>query len=758
MNANVVIKISKCFLLLCMLAALFAFFYTDAPSVLKLPVSLLTPQTPTDPSGNPSITPSQPSQDPTDPPQRAFVTAETLNIRKTAGTSGESVGTYSYGTEIYIYEETDVNGVPWGRTDKGWVCLNYVHIGDEVPPTEPPAKPPAVSMTDENASGKAMTKLSGTNIYVSADYAGKITLTINSERFPNVGKAVWTVGGQTAATGVRTLTVDTLTNGTAIKLSIEGESFTYTVKTVAFSSVSGVKIGGTSATGSSPSLKLTYTEGSAWSLTPIYAYTNGFTSSDSPVSVAASCTVTVPVEYQNIIEYSGGKIKVKSGVTKDQKAAIDITSGDKTLRVTLNLVDDRLQPAFAIAYSANTKSRYGFTYTVGTNGSIKLNTLFRLLSGKTLDPNQKIVITIKSGSTVLSQKTYAANDSWSSQKITIPTNVTSCDISLVYAAAKAVTLNVKVVKGAYNVEDAAAWKAVPDGASIAVLKGFSVPSTNMASLKTGAGYYSKSIGAQTVYGNLVKISVPTFTIKSNGGYFLTVAGGTLQDVVIEGPSYGTKISVLQSDGAELGTFVSGVETSGVTINNSYISGFRQPIRVNGGNITITGSTLCGGNVANIYVHDSAKFKLTNVKTIQFEKGGMIGMGIFLNNKATNTSFTVSKLTQYNYLTEAQVEKFVKQVLGSAGALFSISDSDLEKIKSIKHGNAYHCGIILCGDSEQMSNITGGNIKDIYVRTDAISRGAWKAKVQIAFYGQKTCSSCSHSKVTNYTADDFLDSK
>lgn len=751
MNANVVIKISKCFLLLCMLAALFVFFYTDLPSVLKLPVSLIESLSPTDPT-------ERPTEAPTQPPQRAFVTAEQLNIRKTAGTSGESVGSYTYGTEIFIYEETTVNGVPWGRTDKGWVCLNYVHIGDEVPPTEPPAKPPAVSMTDENTSGKTMTKLSGGNIYVSADYAGKITLTINSERFPNVGKAVWTVGGQSAATGVRTLTVESLTNGTAIKLSIEGESFTYTVKTVAFSSVSGVKLGSTSATGNAPSLKLTYTEGSAWSLAPIYGYTNGFTSSDSPVSVSASCTVTIPAEYQNIIEYTGGKIRVKSGVTKDQKVAFDVTSGDKTKRITLNLVDDRLQPAFAIAYSANTKSRYGFTYTVGTNGSIKLSTLFRLLSGKTLDAKQNIVITIKSGSTVLSQKTFAANDSWASQKIAIPANVTSCDISLNYAAAKAVTLSVKVVKGAYNVEDAASWKAVPDGVAIAVLKGFSVPKTNLGALRTGAGYYSKVIGAQTVYGNLVKISVPAFTIKSNGGYFLAVTGGTLQDVVIEGPSYGTKLAVLQSDGAELGTFVSGVETSGVTIHNSYISGFRQPLRVNGGNITIQNSTLCGGNVANIYVHESAKFKLTNVKTIQFERDGVVGMGIFLNNKATNTSFTVSKLTQYNYLTEAQVEKYVKQVLGKAGALFSISEDDLEKITSIKHGNTYHCGIILCGDSEQMSNITGGNIKDTYVRTSAISRGAWKAKVQIAFFGQPTCKSCQHSKVSNYNADDFLDSK
>ncbi|MBE6926600.1 MAG: SH3 domain-containing protein [Ruminococcaceae bacterium] len=750
---KIIIRITKYLLLLCILAALFVCFHTNVPELLKLPEDNVVPEAPTEAT--------KPTEPPTEPPKRAFVIADTLNIRKEANSSSEKVGTYAYGAEVFIYEETTAsNGVPWGRTDKGWVCLSYVHFGDEVPPTEPPAKPPAVSLKDENTvSGKVMTKLSGTNIYVSADYVGKFTLTINSERFPNVGKAVWTVGGQTAVTGVRTLTVDVPANGTTIKLSVAGESFTYTVKIIGFSSVAGVKLGGTAASGSSPSLKLNYTANSAWSLAPIYGYTHGLTSDNSPVSVNAAFAVTIPEEYQNIIEYSGGKLKVKSGVTKDQKVAFDVTSGEKSLRVTLNLIDERLLPAFAIAYSANTKSRYGFTYTVGTNGTIKLGTLFRLLSGRTLDAKQNIVITIKSGSSVLSQKSFPANSDWASQKIAVPAKVSACDISIQYAAAKAVTLSVKVVNGAYNVEDAASWKAVPDGVSIAVLKGFSIPKTNVAVMRSGKGQYAKSIGAQTIYGNLVKISVPSYIIKAEqNNFFLATSGGTLQDVVIEGPSYGTKVSVLRSDGVELGTFVSGLEATGATIKNSYLSGFRQPLRVNGGNITIQNSTLCGGNIANIYVHASAKFKLTNVKTIQFEKDGAIGMGIFLNNPATKNTFEINKLTQYNYLTKAQVDGFVKRAIGNVGALVSIKDEDLQKIAKIKHGNAYHCGIILCGDAQQMSNITGGNVKNTYVRTDTITKGTWKLKSYIAFYGQPTCSSCNHSTVKNYNADDFLDSK
>ena len=95
---KVIIRILKYLLLLCMLLALFACFYTDLPDVLKLPVSSVVPEVlPIEPGQT-----QPPTELPTEPPQRAFVTAEKLNIRKTAGTSGEAVGSYSYGTEIYI--------------------------------------------------------------------------------------------------------------------------------------------------------------------------------------------------------------------------------------------------------------------------------------------------------------------------------------------------------------------------------------------------------------------------------------------------------------------------------------------------------------------------------------------------------------------------------------------------------------------------------------------------------------------------------
>lgn len=52
------------------------------------------------------------------------VTADTLNIRKQAKVDSTQVGTYAKDDIIEILE-TKSN---WGRTDKGWVCLDYVQM------------------------------------------------------------------------------------------------------------------------------------------------------------------------------------------------------------------------------------------------------------------------------------------------------------------------------------------------------------------------------------------------------------------------------------------------------------------------------------------------------------------------------------------------------------------------------------------------------------------------------------------------------
>ena len=52
--------------------------------------------------------------------------ASSLRIRSGAGIGNTILGYLSNGAKVTILEEKTVNGTPWGRIDKGWICLDYV--------------------------------------------------------------------------------------------------------------------------------------------------------------------------------------------------------------------------------------------------------------------------------------------------------------------------------------------------------------------------------------------------------------------------------------------------------------------------------------------------------------------------------------------------------------------------------------------------------------------------------------------------------
>jgi len=54
------------------------------------------------------------------------VTSKTLNIRSGPGTKNAKVGTYEKGEVVKILETTMVGSTLWGRTDRGWISLDYV--------------------------------------------------------------------------------------------------------------------------------------------------------------------------------------------------------------------------------------------------------------------------------------------------------------------------------------------------------------------------------------------------------------------------------------------------------------------------------------------------------------------------------------------------------------------------------------------------------------------------------------------------------
>lgn len=56
----------------------------------------------------------------------ALIMGDDLNIRKGAGKSYSVVGQYDKGIVVTILETKSVDGTTWGRTDKGWVSMDYV--------------------------------------------------------------------------------------------------------------------------------------------------------------------------------------------------------------------------------------------------------------------------------------------------------------------------------------------------------------------------------------------------------------------------------------------------------------------------------------------------------------------------------------------------------------------------------------------------------------------------------------------------------
>lgn len=61
-------------------------------------------------------------------PEGAVVRTVTqnLNIRAGAGTSYAAIGKYTKGTQVIITAQTTVGSTIWGRTDKGWISMDYV--------------------------------------------------------------------------------------------------------------------------------------------------------------------------------------------------------------------------------------------------------------------------------------------------------------------------------------------------------------------------------------------------------------------------------------------------------------------------------------------------------------------------------------------------------------------------------------------------------------------------------------------------------
>lgn len=138
---------------------------TDTPTTTPPTTdSSTTPTTPTTPTGN-----------------LTGITTAGLNVRAGAGKKFQVVATYVKGTKVVITEQKIADGVTWGKTDKGWICLSYIRVD---------AGTGAVIKSGKvTASVLRVRSVAGTNGAIVGQYAKGTTVVILET--VKVGKVTW---------------------------------------------------------------------------------------------------------------------------------------------------------------------------------------------------------------------------------------------------------------------------------------------------------------------------------------------------------------------------------------------------------------------------------------------------------------------------------------------------------------------------------------------------------------------------------------
>ena len=529
----------------------------------------------------------------------------------------------------------------------------------------------------------------GTNtLHYTSDFNG--TITLSASRFvdenDNVASrtATWKVGETDTTGNSLTLTKADLFGNTAITVSAQNVTYTIDLVKVAIDSFTA-SIGGVNGEPHQGddgyayyTATLEYKKGSSWTvdtnvtLAPVVSCVSMSNATDIAVSGAGASNLTV----------DGTTLKVNDSATGNFAATVTITTegtdtDGNTNSIKYVLTFKMASSTFALSENAAAVSTYkgvdgnALKFTVGTVQPIKLGTLFKLVSG---EPSNIVVTWSNNGGTPSPFTFTSQSGDWTNWEITPAQAGENFAISISDGGATC-TLNVSVKDGAYNVATKEEWLSVPNDRSIALLYNIDIPEDAGFSLAdgntmqdgyySGTNYYSKRILGKHIYGNMKKITAPdSFKIKSEVGtgsnnFLIYMSGnGTINDLIIDGPGYTESSNVYKSTSygdkvAANGYYVAGVEMSGGTINNSYISGFRSPVRVDGGTVNINKTTLVGGAFANIYVakiSSTSTITLDNVTTIQWgDIKGIIGAGIFFDDSSGSITLNLKNNTvQYNW--------------------------------------------------------------------------------------------------------------
>lgn len=134
-----------------------------------------------------------------------------VNVRSSASVSGALAGRIAVNTRVYISEvKTASNGSKWGKTDKGWVCMDYVKLDSTSEVGDSGSVESTVSTTTgapyANVTVPAKVNAGGAKVYLNADTNSKLLVVLGAGQSIKIsGRALvkdvqWgkvTIGGYT---------------------------------------------------------------------------------------------------------------------------------------------------------------------------------------------------------------------------------------------------------------------------------------------------------------------------------------------------------------------------------------------------------------------------------------------------------------------------------------------------------------------------------------------------------------------------------
>ena len=122
-----------------------------------------------------------PTPTPTPTGSLTGITTAGLNIRAGAGKHFQVVDTYVKGTKVTVTEQKIADGVTWGKTDKGWICLSYIRVDA--------GTGSVIKSGKVTASALSVRSAAGTNNAIVGRYTkGTIIVILETTK---VGKVTW---------------------------------------------------------------------------------------------------------------------------------------------------------------------------------------------------------------------------------------------------------------------------------------------------------------------------------------------------------------------------------------------------------------------------------------------------------------------------------------------------------------------------------------------------------------------------------------